>query len=62
MQNAEVLALRVSLAILLDALHPYRLENHMPENISFSMCMPLPESAARLDEDCLYVGVLSRTL
>ena len=64
MQNAEVLVLRVSLAIILDALQPYRLENHMPReaNISFSMCMPLPETAARLDEDCLYIGVLSRTL
>jgi len=56
--------LRISLAILLDALSPYRLENHMPEDrhISFTLCMPLPESAAQLDPDCLYVGLLSRTL
>jgi hypothetical protein len=59
-----VFFLRVSLAILLDALYPYRLENCMPEkeNISFTMCMPLPESVSRLDGDCLYIGVLSKTL
>lgn len=55
--------MRVSLNIIVDVLQTYRLETHLPQDqLSFSMCLPLPDDSSSLKNDCLYVGGLSKAL
>lgn len=54
----------VSLNIILDVLQSYHQEIHVPatNKLSFSRCLPLPDETEALDNDCIYIGGLSKAL
>lgn len=56
--------MNIRLSIILDAIRDLRIEKHLKGDLnpSFSLCLPLPEGQEVLQEDCLYVGLLSAAL
>jgi sugar diacid utilization regulator len=56
--------MQITLSIILDVLQSFKLEMHLPEARapSFGMCMPLPDDAGALRQDCIYVGGLSKAM
>jgi sugar diacid utilization regulator len=55
--------MQISLNIILDVLMLYKLEIHIANRqVSFAMCLPLPDGPEELNKDCIYIGELSRAL
>ena len=54
----------VTLSIIREVLNPLHTETHTPSNWnpSFEFCLPLPETEASLEKNCLYVGRLSTAM
>lgn len=56
--------MQIKLSIILDSVRSFRTEEHLSANFNpaFSLCLPLPEEPVPLQDDCLYVGLLSAAM